>query len=894
MSTSLNQEYYKAAVEKYDLANHLKNNGNLPAAIKTITEAEQFFLKTGNRSMQMICRYRQLHWGYMVNPSSYYAENEQDVLTFFEDFRNFYDDRRYILVRFNYFKYLLESARRDDHEETIEALNRLSDFVLANKRHLSFISENQEKIWRAQAKSIEAQDSTSRRDDLATQAEHYFEAAKLSTPADETDSLSRQMLRYKNSYLSTAYKLKAFNMLRSGKFPDYDQVADSMRRAMEYAESAEHYSEITESAIHKTYISYWYNIFSARAELCKSDFQKSIDFLNLGVSDATYLQAQGVNIFPNHFANIDDLRNDRLFVRANQLIDEGDPTKSLLKLEKWLNRSIEQQGTWRYNTIKLRFLATQILAKLNSVFMKKSNDRLSSFAISAKYLQKEIDALIKQVRLGKASMKLAELILFLALDYERGKLTLESFCDDYLEILNLFPPDSALEDYEAIAPIIPVSNESAFATLPQCIFKELERVFGVAADQISLDEIDQLLTCYTAVLGEYRYLKYLDVQSADWAGKIMKDYKVSFDGETLENQLEKLCVISKALGEDVDGLEPLTRYVDKRYSQDETDNIETLASLARKAIEKTHGLFFPHIVQVLSDPAEEGGREDDRFSEYYVSERIWNKKWPQKLFFGREWPLRRGRYYYLEPRWKNFNFEKAPFYRRENKPYESVLYKAIELYFQDNAESARQKRLHAHWLFLEEKLQKLEKLVNEDAREVQISRYLKANQWVFGHDYKSFVAQPRIDLDNRPDYFLVTFRNENVLVELKRPGARLFIRTKNENPESDIWEKQPRLCESSKLTKAINQLREYQVAFKKRLMTERRGWVQEYEPRGILLIGNTLSQDEAEKLKEINTEQNRNLRDIMTYSQLISKARGIIDYYRGLPLCVNEEEKAKR
>lgn len=881
MQNKFDHEIYEASVEKYNLAKELRKACNIEAAILTIKEAGRLFAKIHNRSMYMNARSLELRWLYGLNSTSYYAEQEANILAFLEEFQNYYDDQNYIFIRFNYLKYLSDNAPDDDHEEAKKALNRLLDLVSANRALLPFISDNQLKIWQAQIKCEEARDSTARRDDLATQAEHYLEAATLSTPVDETDTLAAQMLRVKNSLLSTGYKLKAFSLLRPPKLIDINHVADCMRLSLEYAEKAYHYFMDVKAEIHKTYVSYWYNIFSARAELCKSNFRRSIDHLNLGISDARFLIENDVNIFPNYYANVDDLHNERLFVRAHQLLDEGESIKSLSKLKKWLKRNEENAGTWRYNTIKLRFLAVQLLANLDSHFMEQDSAELASYKLSAKILQNEIDAIVEQVKLGKASMKIADLILFLALDFERDKLTFESFSKEYAEILKLFPPDSIIKDYETIASISPVAKQSTMVTLPESLLKELDRICASSTPQASLHELDQLLRCYVILLAEYRYLKYIDVQTADRGRPDWANLEITVDGDTLEELVGKLYQLASALGEDSDALRPLKDYISARRSAECSDNIKGLAAVAIKAVMKTHGRFFPHVVRVISEPAEGEAEDADRLSEYYIAERIWSKEWPKKLFFGREWPFRLGSFYYLEPRWKNFNFENAPLYRREKKPYESFLYEAVEEQLHRSEQAARERRMAVTWFFLEEKLKELEQLMKENAREERIGKYLEANPWVFG-DYRSFTAQPRIDLENRPDYFLVTRRNENIIVELKRPGERLFIRRKKNGSKSAIWEEKPELWPSSKLSRATNQLRDYQEAFKRRLITERRGNILPYEPRGILIIGSALLKDEKEKLEEINIEENRNLRTIMTYSQLLSQAEGLIDFFRNL------------
>lgn len=882
MEDKYDYQKHNDAVNKYQLAIELAEKGGLSQAIETIKEADSLFCEVDNRLMCFKCKSYKFKWLYSENPLIFYEENEKEVVKVLEDYNDFCSNPFYIVIEYNYLSHQAKKfASAGDFINSRDALRGLLELVLNNRSALPFpVSNNLIQIWRVQIKARDAQASSARRDALITQAQYYLEAANLSTPIDDGDELASEMRRYKYDLLSTYHKLFAFSLLHRNKHIDFAKLVDNMKKSLEYAEKAYDLSREEHRKKHITYISYWLNVLSARNESIKNQFENAIKYLNQAIKDAEFFQAKCINLFPNHYADFDDLCNERLFVRAHQLLDEGDFRGSLLKLEKWFKNNKLPRGSWRYNTIKLRFLAVQLLMNLNVGFGGESKLKLGSYQISARALQQKINTLFKEISLGNASEKMAEIAVLAALDFERRELTVDGFGKVYEEINRLFPTDSVIENYEGIASISLVERHDPLEHLPECFSKELRRIQALKDIQIAIQALDNLLKCYTLIAVEYRYLKYLNYAQSDRVIPLPQDFDKHFERMTLEQLIEKLIMLTDAFRKNNDLLDYLKQYLSVRRSTEDMKDVTGLLEKAKEAITKTSPPFFPHIIRVLGEPRE-SEQKDETLRENYICKRIWKKEWPLELLFDADWPLQQGRFYYLRAKWKNLNVEKVPMYTPKFEIYESRLYEVIEENLQQQDEIERQKNLTWRLPDFEEKIKKLQDLIQKNETESEIGKFLTENHWVFGKGYKTFIREARIDLKNRSDYYLVTSRDERVIVEIKRPGARLFEIVK-EPSATLVFAGSPTLCESKELTMAINQLREYQDAWKEQAFLEFGRHGLSYAPKAILLIGNTEDDTEKEKLRRIKEEEKRNSREIMTYDDLLSEAKGIIGLLREL------------
>ena len=883
MQDKYDYDKHRTAVETYQLAVELRKKGDLPAAIETVKIAGKLFHEIHNRDMCVETKSYELKWLYESNRNTFYEEHEGGVLNFLEEFNDRYSHPSYIITQFHYLKYKAKRFTiQRDFINARDALSELAELASNNKSALRRISDNQIQIWLAQIKELEAQASRARKDNLATQAQYYLDAANLSTPVEHSDPLAEKMRLFKYSFLSTHYKLKGFSLLRVGKTIDFEQLVDNMRSSLEYAEKAYELSQNELLKQHKTYISYWLNVFSARNAMAKTEFDLAIKHLNQAIGDAKHLEDKGVTFFPNYYEDFEHLCADRLFVRAYQLLYEGDFRKSFSKLEKWLPKNEKKKGTWKYNTIKLRFLAVQILMKLDTIYGGGGKGQIEarSYEISAAKLREEIDPLMKEVSLGKASEKIAEIIVFLAVDHERKQLTLDNFGNAVEKICELFPTDSVIEDYDGMASLSLIGKREPIELIPDCFSKELERISRLKDPERAVQSLDNLLWCYTLISVDYYYSKYLNYAESDRVQPLPLDFDSSFEQMSLEQLTDKLYNITNAFKKNNEALEPLKHYISAKKDPKGGGDLLGLLEIAKQAIIRSSLAFFPHIIRVISGPKDDV-KKSETLEEYYICQRMWKKEWPRELLFGAEWPLCIGQFYYLRPRWKNFNFEKAPPYRPDMEIYESRLYGMVEENLRQQDEIERQKNLI--WLLpsLEEKMKRLQDLIQRNETEPEIGKFLTENHWVFGRGCKTFIREARIDLKNRSDYYLVTSRDEKIIVEIKRPGVILF-QIEKEPSTTSVWPGEPQLCPSQELNMGINQLRRYQTAWKEQAFLELGRHGLSYKPKGILLVGNTKDDTEKEKLLQIKEEERKNLREIMTYDDLLSEAKGVIAFLREL------------
>jgi hypothetical protein len=691
------------------------------------------------------------------------------------------------------------------------------------------------------------------------------------TPIEYEDPLAKRMQIMKYSYLSTYHKLKAFSFLHThGLTIDFDEIVKSFSSSVDYAKKAYELSKEQGRKKHQIYMSYWLNVFSARNLTSKNEFDIAIDYLNRAIKNAVFLEKNNFFIFPNYYADFDDLCNDRLVVRAFELLSLGDLGKSSSKLGKWLERSEKKKGTWKYNSVKLRFFAVNLFANLNLVLDGDVSKQVP-IEISANEVRSQLNTLASEVRLGKASEKITEILVFLALDYERNQLSLKDFNAELEEFKRLFSTDSVVEDYEAISSISLLEKSNEFDFLPEFFRNEFTRIQGLKEANHVMLALDKILSAYLAIVAEYYYLKYLKHQDSDRVSPLPLHFDKSFEAMSVNELVDRIFELIHSIGKHERGLDSLIEYAEMRKETNENVAISELFKLGKKVVKKTYPSFFPHIIHVVKEPSDKD-HSSELLEEYFVCERIWRKSWPKKLLCSNDWPLEKGKYYYLRPQWKNFNFEKADKYRKEFEVYETSSYKIIErsISIQD-AEASRSQLIWRVHTF-PEKLRNLERLIENNVAEKEIGQFLAANHWIFGFNYKALFAESPIDLEHRPDYILETHTGDYVVVEIKRAGVKLF-ETKKDKPKKSPWPSTLQLYPTKELSYGISQLTNYQRAFRRRTLTESQD---SYEVRGILIIGRILDESDRKELKFLNIEQNRNLREIKTYDDLLKNAKGVI------------------
>lgn len=170
---------------------------------------------------------------------------------------------------------------------------------------------------------------------------------------------------------------------------------------------------------------------------------------------------------------------------------------------------------------------------------------------------------------------------------------------------------------------------------------------------------------------------------------------------------------------------------------------------------------------------------------------------------------------------------------------------------------------------------KLEEIIHGKFKnEIDIQKFLKKNLWLFGSEYCTFIKDEQINSQNILDGIPKNLDDFIDIIEVKLPTAELFRYDTNHN----------NYYSSSELTKAIAQTQNYIFELEKMTIND------DYQnsndciiakPRGIILIGtkNELNDREKQYLRILNSSYH-NIH-ILTYQQLLARARNMISLSEG-------------
>ncbi len=144
-----------------------------------------------------------------------------------------------------------------------------------------------------------------------------------------------------------------------------------------------------------------------------------------------------------------------------------------------------------------------------------------------------------------------------------------------------------------------------------------------------------------------------------------------------------------------------------------------------------------------------------------------------------------------------------------------------------------------------------------DIKEETIHSFLEENTWIFGAEYSKVIPKKALSHKYVVDFLLQRFDRGWEIVELKLPTEDIFTSQMNV---------------TAKVTSAIGQVQkaqEFMVKNYEFLKTNENMGV--FKPRGVLIIGNRLSNEERGRLEVIN----KGYSDITiaTYQDLLQKAR---------------------
>ena len=134
---------------------------------------------------------------------------------------------------------------------------------------------------------------------------------------------------------------------------------------------------------------------------------------------------------------------------------------------------------------------------------------------------------------------------------------------------------------------------------------------------------------------------------------------------------------------------------------------------------------------------------------------------------------------------------------------------------------------------------------------------MEENDWIFGTEYIKVVPKKALSHKYVVDFLLQHFDSSWEIVELKLPTEDIFT---------------GKLIVKAKVTSAISQIQSAQeFVLKNYEFLKTNEDIEVFKPRGILIIGNTLSSAEKDRLEIINKSYSDIT--IVTYQDLLQKAR---------------------
>lgn len=170
-------------------------------------------------------------------------------------------------------------------------------------------------------------------------------------------------------------------------------------------------------------------------------------------------------------------------------------------------------------------------------------------------------------------------------------------------------------------------------------------------------------------------------------------------------------------------------------------------------------------------------------------------------------------------------------------------------------------------------LAEIKKLIDGGAKELELEKWIKGNEWVFGIEYIRRLDATRIGLHSDADILMESLDGFADLIELKRASVSpLFIYDEDHKcyyPSSDL---------SQVIGQTIHYLERMEVA-KDILKSE--DDVDVLKPRAKIVIGRSslMNPKEKQALRKLN-DSLHNI-EILTYDEIRSRAERIVEHYDG-------------
>lgn len=721
MIESQRQDQEHIACEKYDQAEQAFAYEAFSDAVSLYRVSGRMYDQLGINNRAFIAFYQALmarrkqYPGFLdVDHSDFlsldYFEELGDFVTAFSVFEQggMYYKEKYSKHKY---KYLLAKSykfrRENDLEAGAKALTQLASFVEGQPK--VFVGEHYqvENVfkWRMMAAQNRAKMLLLRGEKIGDIAEEYKRVAEACEPPPGSNSpFLEEVKANQSNFYAVSFKFMAFSNLekRRPTVSDVKKALEHMMQAVDYARtSKEYFGQIDEEKgvsydDNVRYLSYWHKIFLARVSVIDREFNKAEKALESAVSHAGYFKASGKEdrIFPNYYADFDDLKNENLVVSAfKALVIDRDTVRCGDFLKQWIDVSKEKHlGSWRFNNVYIRYLVTSALTLIP--FLRDHWQRYRE-------VMGEMEKVLECEFVGSASRTLATLVKDIVKFVDGGIIAVDDAVYEGLfdKVCDLFPIESTSRDFRTteLARELP----DPFLYLPEYFAKCFRKPENL--DEFSSQQIKELCQTvldgfrhYLVILTEYHYKLYLSFkqQAPSWLQSLPDNFDINFGEMELAKLKFSLGQVCTALGKrpfqsSFDDVEELFNIISGAFTPDVGNVEEIFRIIANKVIPKTYMHFFPHVIQVTRSYEIEG-------TNVYTATRMWSKGAPHQLsLFGLGLTLEEGAYYYLKPRWKRIGRESVnttnrQFYIAKSDLYSSTMAKVLT----EQASNLKEKLFH--------------------------------------------------------------------------------------------------------------------------------------------------------------------------------------------------------
>ncbi|MCH8011513.1 MAG: hypothetical protein IIA61_06135 [Candidatus Marinimicrobia bacterium] len=685
MNVNSQSEKEKVAKEKFELGTGAFTHDLFSDAVNLYRESGKIYDELGIKRDAFMAFYQAL----MARRKQYprflkkkgedflrpeYLQELEEFVSNFSEFehgeKSLYKER-YLKTKYGYlkakgFKYQQENK----YESESRALWELANFVETHPDIFPGEHYQVENVfrWRMMAEQAKVRLLRAKGSSLGFLAEEYKRIADMNEPpAGSTSRFLEEVRAQKANFCATSFKFSAFSELarRRPTISDVKAAMEFMKQALDQAKNAKVLFDKVDKekglsyAENLRYLSYWHNIFLLRVSAYEKKFNKAIEALEAALSDVRYYKDSNreEDIFPNYYADFDDLQNETLIISASKaLVIDRDTQKSGDFLKIWIDRSREKHhGSWRFNNVYIRYLVISIFTLLPALkdYFQECNDKL-----------KIIDEILKHEFVGSTTRKLATIAKDIVKFVDGGIIEINDGLHGafFYKICDLFPIESTTLDFR----IIESHREllDPFQFLPEYFskcFKKPENLNKLSLVQMQnmYQDLIEGIRYYFLIITEFHYKRYLAFkqQGLPILGALPDNFECTFSEMKINKLKAALGEICKALHKEgrrfkkfqiaFSEVEDLLQYITQSVATVETLE-KSFQVISEKIIPKTFMSFFPHVVQVTESYEAEK-------TKVYKVRRIWEKVTPEELnLFGPDLVLEKGAYYYLTPRWKRY------------------------------------------------------------------------------------------------------------------------------------------------------------------------------------------------------------------------------------------------